>query len=360
MPGHPGGGVIHDQHCNVALVIAGRGKPRHPAVEKRGIADHRQRPLGKLSAPALFRAVRHGNAGAHADRRIHRPQRRRGAQRIAADIAKDRQVHLFQYIENPAVRASRAQCRRARRQILHIRQRRRLFAQHDLPNHPAAQFARFGEHLFVDARNAQAFHIPLNVGFQFLHHIQRFYGFCKFANLCFRQRIYHPQLQNAGLRQRFFYILIANPGANYAHFAIAFFHAVEVRIVAVLRRFFHPRFQVHLAPSGIARHHDIFGRLFFIFLGFGRGFFALFHKAPGVGNARGQPHDHRHIQLFAQLRCQLKIFITFLAVCRLQNRHMCCLGNHPRVLFVLAAVHARVVRHGQHQPRVYPGIRRGK
>ena len=143
MARHAGGRVVHNQHRDVALVIAGGCQARHPTVEKRGIPNNGQRLSRKIAPFGLFGPMRHGNAGTHANGGIHRSQRRRGTQRIATDISKYRQPHLFEHVKHTAMRTSSAQCRRTGGQILDIGQSRRIHALYYLLYQVCAQLARF-------------------------------------------------------------------------------------------------------------------------------------------------------------------------------------------------------------------------
>ncbi len=80
----------------------------------------------------------------------------------------------------------------------------------------------------------------------------------------------------------------------------------------------------------------------------------------GVGNARGAAQEHRGIELLARVECQLGEFQRFLAVGRLEHRHLGELGVVAAVLLVLRRVHPGVVGDHQHQPAAHAGVGQGE
>ena len=68
---------------------------------------------GRLAAQRLVEAGHHADAGAHAEAAVEGEQRRQRAERVAADVAHGRELALAQRGVDGAVRAARAEHRRA-------------------------------------------------------------------------------------------------------------------------------------------------------------------------------------------------------------------------------------------------------
>ena len=115
-----------------------------------------------------------------------------------------------------------------------------------------------------------------------------------------------------------------------------------------------------MALFGVAGHHDVLGRLLDIFLQ--RHFLPLadVHHALAVGNARAHPQQHRRVILLAQFKCGPGKSVSFRGISRLQHRHLRRYGIMPGVLFILAGMHGRVIRHAYHHTARHTRIAQGK
>ena len=81
-------------------------------------------PWGPVSC--FHKSMQSGNGSAHTDRRVDGSQGLHGSQRITADISQHREIHLFQNIENTAVRAAGTHHGRSGRNDF-IKRRSRLY-----------------------------------------------------------------------------------------------------------------------------------------------------------------------------------------------------------------------------------------
>ncbi len=114
--GHGGGGVVQHAHRDVVLVVHRVGDARHATGEEGGIAHEGECLLARLDHR---KALGNRDARAHAQAGVHRIKRLGVAQRVAADVAAEDAVAGlaqggFHRIERAAMRAARAQHRRAR------------------------------------------------------------------------------------------------------------------------------------------------------------------------------------------------------------------------------------------------------
>ena len=78
----------------------------------------------------------------------------------------------------------------------------------------------------------------------------------------------------------------------------------------------------------------------------------------GMGQAGGQPQQHRRLQLFRQGERRRHHVIGFLLRRRLEHRHLRKAAVEPRILFVLRGMHRGIVGRHHHQAAMRPGDRR--
>ncbi len=81
-------------------------------MEKGRVTQHGDIALGDAG---LGHAVRYPNAGPHASAGVYSAKRWQKGQGVTANVAVDHQAKLVGYMEYAAVRAARAEDRRARR-----------------------------------------------------------------------------------------------------------------------------------------------------------------------------------------------------------------------------------------------------
>ena len=124
--GHADGAVVEQQHGDVALVVDHVEQAPHAHVQEGRVADHGDDALVLVGfAAPLVHAERNAHRGAHRDAGVEGVPRMAGAQRVAADVARDVEVaHLRQGVIDAQVRAGHAHGRRPREDL--GRQRRRV------------------------------------------------------------------------------------------------------------------------------------------------------------------------------------------------------------------------------------------
>ena len=138
------------------------------------------------------------------------------------------------------------------------------------------------------------------------------------------------------------------------------FDPVAGRRFRIFRKRREARFHGWVPQLGIARHHDIFLRVFFI--GPRRGLLPLagLHDALGMGHPGTHLQEGGGIEPLGKLVGQLSECERLRAVRRLQHGELGRLRVMAGILLVLGAVHARVVRHADDHPGVHAGVGDGK
>ena len=112
--GHAGDAVVENNHGRVTLVISNINKAGYAGMHKGRVTDNRN-GLFRVFGVCLVAAVQSRNRSTHTDAGIHHTDWRKRAQCIAADVAADHDVQLFQCIVKTAVRTTGAKHRRTAR-----------------------------------------------------------------------------------------------------------------------------------------------------------------------------------------------------------------------------------------------------
>ena len=96
MAGHTGNAVVEHDRGDRAAVVEHVQDAGHAGVEEGRVADHR------AETPALlaFHTVGIADGGPYANRGVHRVERRKRAQRVASDVARNGRAQLSQRVED--------------------------------------------------------------------------------------------------------------------------------------------------------------------------------------------------------------------------------------------------------------------
>ena len=171
--GHAGNRVVEDDHRGIRAVVGDVDQARDARVDERRIADHGDRLLFRLGAARLVVAVERRNRSAHADADVHRAERGRGAERVAADVAADIDALALERVEKPPVRAAAAHDGRAHRDVLFERD---AFAARNaelLGDQLLRKLAAARENILADDRHADFFAVRFDDVVQLLDDVDR-------------------------------------------------------------------------------------------------------------------------------------------------------------------------------------------
>ena len=111
--GHAGGAVVHDDDQRIAAVVGQAQEPGHARVKEGGVANNGNRffrPPG--NCVDFGHAVGGADAGSHTDTGMHGAYWRKGAQGIAADVARYEGFEFAQDREESTMGAAGAEGRR--------------------------------------------------------------------------------------------------------------------------------------------------------------------------------------------------------------------------------------------------------
>ena len=311
---------------------------------------------GEVPALGLFRAHGHADGCAHAQGAFQAVHRRQGAQGVAADIAKDVQLELFEHMEGGAMGAAGAKHRRAGGQG---RLLGGFFPAEGLADALDTEFALAARIFFALHGDAHGGDLLLQDALQLLNDHQLVHLCGEIPHGLAIQRIAEAQLQDAGLGQGFPDKLIHHARAHHAQGGTAHFHAVQAQGGGVPLHAGLAFLHIYVALAGHAGHHDIFHHVLFIGLDGHVHALRHFHRGPLMGQPGGEAQDKGRVVFFAQFKGFPGKILAFLAVGGLQHGHVGRPGDHARVLLVLAGMHKRIVRHKEHQAAVDAGIGRG-
>ncbi len=111
-------------------------------MQEGGIADYGHPVLDVLPALCLFHSMQAGNAGSHADGRIHGAKRWNCPEGIASDVSRRVHVQLLEHVIDASVRTARAEDRRPLPGIMRrLSRSSSLFSQNGPADHVRAVFA---------------------------------------------------------------------------------------------------------------------------------------------------------------------------------------------------------------------------
>ena len=357
--GHTGDGVIENDDGRSRLVVGDVDETRDAGMHERRIADDGDGVVGVLLAGGLVEAVQAGDGRAHTDGRVDRLQRRGRAQRVAADVAEDGQLVLFERVEQTSVRTARAHDGRTRRDrliegVTGMDSHAELFG-----NIILAELADAAEQLLArDILDADGAAVRLNDPVQLLHDDDLLHALCKRAELFDRQRMDHAELQNGvSAAADLLDVLVARRGCDKTNGVVgAVLHAVHVRRLC-------PRLQREraLLDDGVPRpgaggHHNEFGDV--LLIGDGR----VFLPVGGLNDALRMRHAGTHlekhggIELLGKLVAELRERQRLRRVGRFEHRQLRRDGIVAGILLVLGRVHPRVVRHADEKSAAHAGV----
>ena len=200
---HGCGEVVAQYHGDVGVLVDGIEQSRHAAVGERGVAYHSHgRPLSGIGGTLC-----HGDAGTHVYARMYRAERRKEAQRVAANVAEDTRMvvfgqHFVQSLVDIAVSAALTECRRTAYHVvaggmaLAGRQAESLAHYVGIELAGARQLARETALYPCAARHDAAQHF-LNHGLTLLYHQHRVALTAELEHLLLRQRIVRNLQQRA-------------------------------------------------------------------------------------------------------------------------------------------------------------------
>lgn len=94
-------------------------------------------------------------------------------------------------------------------------------------------------------------------------------------------------------------------------------------------------FHDRMTADRIARHHDIFRHILFIWLQLRQHTLSRIHDALRMRDPRAHLQQHRRIETLGDLISQLGKFQRFCGIGRLQHRHLRRLGIMAAVLLIL-------------------------
>ena len=155
--GHAGDRVVEDDHRGIRAVVGDVNQACDTRVDERRIADHGDRLLFRLGAARLVVAVERRNRSAHADADVHRAERGRGAERVAADVAADIDALALERVEKPPVRAAAAHDGRAHRDVLFERDAFAALDAELFGDQLLRELAAARENVLADDRHADLF-----------------------------------------------------------------------------------------------------------------------------------------------------------------------------------------------------------
>ena len=150
LTGHAGDGVIQNQYQRITLVVSNINQAGNTGVNKGGVTDYRYGFLFAFRTSCFVKTMERRYRCAHADAGIHRIQRRRRAQGVAANVTADKHLLFFQGIEDTSVGTTAAHCRRTHWNFLIQCNFFRLFAQHQLGNQGLRELPANREQILSD------------------------------------------------------------------------------------------------------------------------------------------------------------------------------------------------------------------
>ena len=352
MAGHAGDAVIQHAGDHAAVVVDDLGGAGHAAVEEGGVAHDAEHHLigDALPLEGLGHAHAGGEAAAHADAHVHAVQRRRKAQRVAADIAGDHIVLVLgQGVEEAAVGAAGTQGGRA---LGHLHVGDGLIvgldAQHTLPQKLGVQLVQLAGQLLADAVDAGGLDLVLHEGIQLLNDVQLLHLLGEAADQLHGQGIGQTQLQEGcTLGEHLLGVLVADGRGDDAHLAVAQLHLVQTVLqcagAAVLRQLHQTLLHDGVVQVGVGGGADVLAGV----PGVGGGgvlhTLAELHQTLAVTDAGGGAVQHRGVELLGDLAGQPDEILALLGVAGLHHGDLGGPGIVAVVLLILGGVAGGVV-----------------
>ena len=274
-------------------------------MEERRVAQNAEYLFVGLSGALERLRHAHGDceAAAHADAAVQRVQRRRKAERIAADVARDDKVLVAGHgVEEAAVRTAGTQRGRTRDgRDADVYSLGRV-AENTLAQQLRIQLVELAGQLLAGAGDTGGADLLLHEGVKLLDDVELFDLRGEFADERHRQGIGNAELQEGGiLREGVLGVFIGDGGGDDADLAAVQLHAVEAGGTGV----FLQRAEVFLDLGVVEIGVSGGGNEFADVSGIGRDcFFRAFaeaDKALGVRNAGRDAVEHRKIEFFRDL-----------------------------------------------------------
>ena len=193
---------------------------------------------------------------------------------------------------------------------------------------------------------------------QFFHNHKLVDGSRKIFNLLLRHRPDHSQLQNRiCISKCLLHILITSGRSNDAVRLIAsFFNPIDIRRLSPGRQRFRACLHLRMAFLRIARHHNIFSRIFFIFFLLRKHPLSRLYDTLRMTDTSTHLHKNCRIIFFGKLIGKLYKGKRLRRIGRLQHRNFGRLRIMSGILFILGTVHTGIICHTDQKSRIYPGI----
>ena len=326
-------------------------------MEERGVAHHAEHHLigDALALEGLGHAHAGGEAAAHADAHVHAVQRRRKAQRVAADIAGDHIVLVLgQGVEEAAVGAAGAQCGRTLGH-LHVGDGLvvGLDTQHALTHQLGIQLVHHAGQLLADAVDPGGLDLVLHEGLQLFDDVQLLHLLGEVADQVHGQGIGQAQLQEGRtLGEHFLGVLIIDGGGDDAHLAVTQLQLVQAVLqrggAAVLGQLHQTLLHQRMVGVGVGRCADVLAGVALVLGRHMLGALAELHQALGMADAGGGAVQHGGVELLGDLAGQLHEVLALLGVGRLHHGDLGGPGIVAVVLLVLGGMAGGVVSGDHH------------
>ena len=368
--GHRSDAVVENYGRDGRSVVERGEDSRDARVEERRIAQY----CADASLEAgLAHASRVADRRAHADRRVHRVEGRKRAERVAADVAGDSRAELVENVENAAVTAARAEDRRTRGKP--FRRLRDLRLRHIAKNLVAEVLHAVGVELVhvelglvLDYLYAHRLNLLFEEWVELLDDEQLLDGLRELRDERLRKRIRPAELQNLAVGEYLADVLVRNGRGDDAEplrlrgdlYALRGLHdLVELGAVRLLLHRLSALLRVQAVLAREHRNGNVLGDV--LLVGDERMRSGLevaeLDERRRVARARREAQDHRHLELLGKLERLEREVIRFLRIGRLQKKRARELREVAVVLLVLRRVHAGIVGRNKDEAAERPHVR---
>src|SRR5690554_657157 len=223
MAGHPGNGIIQDDHCRSPLIIDYVNQAGNSRMDKGRIPDYRYSLAGKIPPPGLLHTMGYADTGPHTDTDIHGTYRRKGPQCITTYIPHYIKLQFLEYMKGSPMGTTRAEHWRPAWYFLPVNSLSIFFlTQESFLDNSTIQFTGNRQELLAGHFNPQSLNLFLQEGLQLFHHIKDIHLCCKIPDQLFRQGINHTQFQIGNITTKGLPgILVSNPATDYPNLFIS-------------------------------------------------------------------------------------------------------------------------------------------
>jgi hypothetical protein len=329
-------------------------------VEERGIADDRHDLPRAFGPQRLLEPVGGPDGGAHADAQVHRVERGKRGQGVAADVPRDGHLQLLEGEEEPPVRAAGTQVRRAGRDGFLRAQRDRL-PRDRLAHDARIELPEDRDPLLPLGGDPQRPDVRLEVRVELLddHHAGHPGG--EFPDQPLGQRVRQPNFQDRRLWERLLHVMVGDPGRHDPQRPVAPLDPVPLEGLRVLLERTGPLLDHRVTAFGVHReHHPLGGVALEPRRERRAGRLPRTDDALGVGDPGGGPQEERGVEPLGELERQPRVFLGLGRVGRLEHRDLGRERVVAVVLLVLGGMQLGIVRRDDDQPPPHTGVGNGE